>query len=263
MQAVLISLSVLAFYMSVLFLIALIRKNNGIADVGYGGAFIVTIAAAVLMTPPPHAPVLLVVLLPLIWGVRLAVRIYRKNRGKPEDFRYAQWRAVWGKTFLVRSFFQIYMLQGSIVFVVALPVLFALIYPVAEMNVIAFALGMLLWGVGFFFEAVGDSQLDQFIRDPLNKGKIMTKGLWHYSRHPNYFGESMMWCGIALAAAGLTAYPYPFVGFLSPLLITFLLLKVSGVPLLEKHWEGNPEWAAYRTRTSVFMPLPPQAKNPS
>jgi steroid 5-alpha reductase family enzyme len=119
-----------------------------------------------------------------------------------------------------------------------------------------FSAGLLLWVFGFFFEVVGDYQLDRFITAPKNKGKIMTQGLWKYSRHPNYFGESLMWWGMAVMAASLSVYP--FIGFVSPVLITFLLLKVSGVSMLEKRWEGNPAWEAYKKRTSVFLPLPPK-----
>lgn len=116
--------------------------------------------------------------------------------------------------------------------------------------------GFVLWLIGFFFETVGDAQLDAFIKNPENKGKIMMSGLWKYSRHPNYFGESTMWWGIALMSLGLSALP--LYGFVSPLLITYLLLYVSGVPMLERRWEGNPEWEAYKARTSVIVPLPPR-----
>lgn len=255
MEALLISLGVLLAYMTVLFVIGMLTKNNAIADVGYGVAFMVVITATALQFPETAPLTLLLALLPFIWGARLALRIYLKNRGKPEDFRYRAWREEWGKTFVLRSFLQVYMLQGLVVFAVALPVLLSVAYPSSPVVSLVF-LGFGIWLVGFFFEAVGDYQLDRFIKNPLNKGKIMSLGLWKYSRHPNYFGESAMWFGIAVAGAGLTTLP--LLGFLSPVLITFLLLKVSGVPLLEKHFEGNPEWEAYKARTSVFLPLPPK-----
>jgi steroid 5-alpha reductase family enzyme len=257
MESLLISLGVLLAYMSVLFVIGMATKNNAIADVGYGIAFMVVITATVLQFPQTTLLTLVVALLPFVWGLRLAFRIYMKNKGKPEDFRYRAWREQWGKTFVVRSFLQVYMLQGLVVFAVALPVLLAIAYPTSTTFSLV-VLGIAVWLVGFFFEAVGDYQLDRFIKNPLNKVKIMSLGLWKYSRHPNYFGESAMWFGIAIAGAGLTALP--LLGFVSPLLITFLLLKVSGVPLLEKHFEGNPEWEAYKARTSVFLPLPPKKR---
>lgn len=255
METLFISFGILLAYMSVLFAIGMIAKNNAIADVGYGIAFIVVIVATLLQVPGTALLVFVLAFLPFVWGVRLALRIYLKNRGKPEDFRYRTWREQWGKTFVLRSFLQVYMLQGIIVFVVALPVLLAVVYPVPPLFPVVL-LGILIWAVGFFFEAVGDYQLDRFITNPATKGKIMSLGLWKYSRHPNYFGESVMWVGIAVASFGLSS---SYLGIISPLLITFLLLKVSGVPLLEKHFEGNPEWEAYKARTSVFIPLPPRA----
>jgi steroid 5-alpha reductase family enzyme len=255
MESLLISLGVLLGYMSVLFGIGMITKNNAIADVGYGIAFMVVILATLLQFPGTAYLTWALAFLPFVWGARLALRIYLKNKGKPEDFRYRAWREQWGKTFVVRSFLQVYMLQGLVVFAVALPVLLAVVFPASTMFSLV-ALGSAVWLIGFFFEAVGDYQLDRFIKNPANKGKIMSLGLWKYSRHPNYFGESLMWFGIAIGSAGLSALP--LLGFISPLLITFLLLKVSGVPLLEKHFEGNPEWEAYKARTSVFIPLPPR-----
>lgn len=256
MSPLLVGAAVLFCYMCALFVVALIRRDNGTADVGYGIGFIV-LAAAVLSVSPvrsPFAPVLAALV--LVWGIRLATRIYLKNRGKPEDFRYKAWRDAWGGWFLPRSFLQVYMLQGFVIFIVALPVTLSLAYPAAVATPWPVALGAALWCIGFFFESRADAELDRFIGKPENKGRVMTEGLWKYSRHPNYFGESLMWWGIAIAAAGISAVP--LVGFVSPVLITFLLLKVSGVPMLEKRWEGNPEWEAYKVRTSVFIPLPPR-----
>lgn len=255
METLLFSAGALAAYMTALFVIALIRKDNGTADIGYGIGFIVATFAALWHSGTRGFALALVALI-CIWGVRLATRIFLKNRGKPEDFRYRAWREAWGRTFIVRSFLQIYMLQGCVILIVASPVLLSLAYPreIAWWPLIA---GIALWCVGFFFEAVGDWQLDRFIKDTANKGKIMTEGLWRYSRHPNYFGECLMWSAVAIAASALTDVWLP--GFLSPILITYLLLKVSGVPMLEKRWEGNPEWEAYKARTSVLIPWPPRA----
>lgn len=247
---------VLFLYMSALCILALARKNNGIADVGYGVAFIALIGSALLLGGAPNGYALALAILPLVWGTRLALRIFLKNHGKPEDFRYAAWRKAWGKNFAARSFFQIYMLQGAVVGIIALPVLLSLVYGALNPNPLLFILGLILWIVGFFFETMADFQLDRFIFNREHAGHVMTEGLWRYSRHPNYFGESLMWFAIAVAASGLSSLP--FLGFISPLLITFLLLKVSGVPMLEKRFSGNPEWEAYKARTSVFIPLPPK-----
>jgi steroid 5-alpha reductase family enzyme len=255
MSTIIFCAGALFAYMSCLFCIALWRKNNGIADIGYGGGFIVVTAVAVTVTAPISLGQALFVALPFIWGVRLVSRIYLKSKNKPEDFRYKAWRDAWGSSFVVRSFFQIYMLQGLIIFIVASPIVLALVYGDTILYLPLFLGGLLLWCVGFFFESVGDYQLDQFIADPSNKGKIMMSGLWKYTRHPNYFGESMMWFAISAIAISFTTVA--LLGIISPLLITYLLLKVSGVPMLEKRWEGNNEWEIYKKKTSVFFPMYP------
>lgn len=246
---------ILFAYMCLLFVISILRKDNGTADIGYGIGFVVATISALLFAGTTPFTVLLTSPV-VLWAVRLAVRIFLKNKGKPEDFRYRAWRDAWGKSFLLRSFFQIYMLQGAVILTVVMPVLLSIAYPRPALFGLV-AVGICLWAVGFFFEVIGDYQLDRFIRNPANKGNIMTSGLWAYSRHPNYFGESLMWWGIAIAASGLSYFG--IIGFVSPVLITYLLLFVSGVPMLEKKWTGNPEWEAYKARTSVFIPRPPRA----
>ena len=221
-------------YMCVAFVISLIRHDNGTADIAYGGGFIVA-ALGALYLGSPNTPGILATILLTIWGTRLMLRIGHKNHGKPEDFRYKAWRDAWGATFVWRSFLQIYVLQGLVIAVVVSPVV--LLNFTENTSLTAGALvGIGLWCIGFFFEAVGDAQLDAFITNPANKGKLMMTGLWSYSRHPNYFGESLMWWSIALIAFS-TLFPLiglgAFIVLLSPALITYLLLKVSGVPLLE------------------------------
>jgi len=249
------ALLVLALFMTKLFLIAIYKKNNGVADIGYGIAFIVLIGATLFQTYPAPWYTNVLIFLVCVWGLRLAIRIHLKNLGKPEDFRYRAWREAWGNAFLRRSFLQIYMLQGAVIFTVALPVTLSLVFPlVSPLSPLIYA-GIMLWVIGFIFESVGDYQLDAFIRNKTNQGKIMMSGLWKYSRHPNYFGEMLMWWSLAIAGFGITLSPAVF---LSPVLISFLLLKVSGVPMLEQRWEGNKEWNAYKERTSVLLPLPPR-----
>lgn len=245
----------IACFMLVLFVISLVRSDNSIADIGYGIAFIVGILTAVSVHGV-YGPTWLIVLLPVLWGLRLAVRIFRRNWNRPEDFRYRAWRESWGKWFVVRSFFQIYVLQGTIIFLVALPVFLAIAFP-REPYMLLVVLGVAVWVTGFFFEARGDYELDRFVAQPENKGKIMDQGLWRYSRHPNYFGESVMWWGIFILCCGLSNVP--LWALISPALITYLLLFVSGVPMLEKRFAGNPAWEAYKAKTSVFIPLPPRA----
>lgn len=257
MHPLLIAVLILCAYMTLGFIVSLIRRDNGIADIAYGGGFML-LAFSTYALGPATIPGLLISILVAVWGLRLSLRILRRNWNRPEDFRYAQWRAEWGNTFIVRSFFQVYMLQGAVIYIVSLPVLLTNLYGSPSITSVLL-LGVFLWLVGFFFEAEGDRELDAFIRNSENKGKLMTRGLWKYTRHPNYFGESLMWWGIAVAALSLVPGMLGVLGFLSPILITFLLLKVSGIPMLEKKMQEHPDWKEYARKTSPFIPLPPKA----
>ena len=237
-------------YMCALFLLAIERKDNSIADIGYGIGFVIIawVASFAYVTQFSFVPLMLTSMV-TIWGARLSLRIYLKNKGKPEDFRYAKWRSEW-KHFYVRSFLQVFMLQGLIIFVISLPVLFV----DEQLSHIGFVcVGFAVWLIGFFFEAMGDYQLDTFLKSPESKGHIMTTGLWKFTRHPNYFGESTMWWGIWLVSLA-SAPELWFITALSPVLITFLLLKVSGIPLLEAKMSQHPEWNAYANKTNAFFP---------
>jgi len=244
--------------MSLAFIVSLITRDNGIADIAYGGGFVLVVWSAYLLGAPGLLSLITCILVS-IWALRLSTRIFLRNHGKPEDFRYKKWREEWGTTFVVRSFLQVYMLQGLVIFIVSLPVSLLAIYGAyAEVNTLALA-GIAVWIVGFFFEAVGDAQLGAFIKKPENKGKIMNQGLWRYTRHPNYFGESVMWWGLGVVSVSVLGNGLLGLAALAgPILITFLLLKVSGVPMLEARMAGNPAWEAYAKKTSVFIPLPPK-----
>jgi steroid 5-alpha reductase family enzyme len=187
-----------------------------------------------------------------IWGLRLAIHIYSRNKGKAEDFRYKAWREQWGKWFLVRSYFQVFLLQGLFLFLISLPVILINQHTTA-LSFLDF-LGIAVWIIGFYFEVVGDWQLSQFVREPSNRGKIIETGLWKYTRHPNYFGEVVQWWGIFLMAISL---PNGILTIIGPLTITILILFVSGIPMLEKKYEGRADFEDYKRRTSAFIPLPP------
>jgi steroid 5-alpha reductase family enzyme len=258
-----ISLCILVIYATVLFGVSIYKKDNSLMDIAYGPAFITVtlfyMVSTLLANNISHY-IIIACTLVIVWGTRLAYRIYNKNHGKPEDFRYAAWRTAWSKHgtgyFLLRSYLQIYLLQAFIVSLVLLPITALFVYSATVVSILYFV-GCALWCVGFWFEATGDSELDAFIKSTNpKKGTIMKSGLWAYTRHPNYFGESLMWWSLALIAWSITS---SFVVFISPLVITFLLLFVSGVPMLEKRWEGNKEWETYKKKTSVFFPLPPRS----
>ena len=245
--------TVIFFFVTALFILSLIIKRNDIADIAWGIGILLAVVVSYSVRITDSLLMHALLLLVSLWGIRLSVRILLKNIKKSEDPRYRKWRDEWGKWFYLRSYFQVYLLQGLLMIVVAYPVVHASVYGTGgELGTLAL-LGVFVWCIGYFFEVVGDYQLDSFIGKAENRGKIMKYGLWKYSRHPNYFGEVTMWWGIFLMIATL---PLSFVALIGPITITFLIFKVSGIPMLEKHFEGNPEFEEYKKQTSVFFPLP-------
>ena len=243
-------------YMTVVFVLALFKKDNSIVDVAWGPGFILVAALTFLFWPGATARQILANVLVAAWGLRLGIHIALRNRGRGEDFRYANWRRAWGRWFVPRSYLQIFLLQGVLMLAVAFPVVL-INRPGGGAGLgVLDGLGTALWITGFLFEAVGDRQLRVFKRDPANKGKIMDRGLWRLTRHPNYFGEALMWWGIFVIAL---AVPGGWRAVVSPVVITGLLLRVSGVTLLEKKYAGNAAYAEYIRRTSAFIPRPPKA----
>ena len=260
LSALAASAVLVALYMTAWFAVALVRKDNSVADIAWGLGFVLVAGATFLFRRTSLVPPLLVTSLVAVWGLRLAWHIFRRNRAKGEDPRYAAWREKWGRTFFWRSYLQVFLLQGFFMLVIALPVVLVNTHrwvrpPGAGMRDFFAWTGALVWAGGFFFEAVGDAQLARFKKDPANKGRIMDRGLWKYTRHPNYFGESLMWWGIFLVALEV---PGGWATVVSPVLITFLLAKVSGVPLIEKRYAGNAAFQDYARRTSAFVPWFPK-----
>jgi len=248
------TLLLLFVYMTTLFLFALWLKDNSLVDVAYGLAFVLVGWTGLLLLDSWHTRQWLIVLLVTVWGVRLAVHLFFRKQGEGEDFRYRQWRESWGKTFVWRSYLQVFMLQGAVIFLVALPVLLVLNDPGGRIGAVDLA-GAAVWILGFGFEAIGDWQLLRFKKNPHNKGKVIQHGLWRYTRHPNYFGEAVLWWGPCLIALNAG---YGMWAIISPVLIDFLLLKVSGIPMLEVKYENNPEFIAYKARTNAFFPWFPK-----
>jgi steroid 5-alpha reductase family enzyme len=237
-------------YMVALFILALILKDNSIVDIAWGIGFIGVVTALFVRSPALSPGRLLLAALTLAWGLRLSLHILRRNLGKPEDFRYAGMRRDWGKSFLIKSFVFIFMLQGFLMLVASLPAIILFSSPARPLGALDIA-GTAVFLVGFCFEVVGDAQLAGHVRNPENKGRLMTRGLWSITRHPNYFGEATLWWGV-----GLVALPSAngWAALVGPLAITCLLLFVSGVPLLEKKYAGRPDWETYKQRTSMFFP---------
>lgn len=241
------------------FIPAAIYRKNDFADILWGPVFPLTALGALWWRHgftgrfmDPRSALLFGLI--MIWAFRLFNHVGERNLAKPlrEDPRYASWRKNWGNHQVLWSYLKVYLLQSVIMLMVASPIIWVIAYPSESLGYFALA-GLLVWLVGFFFEAVADHQLKKFARDPRNKGQLLTTGLWAWSRHPNYFGEALIWWGIYLFALPL---PYGWVTGISPVIITFLLLKVSGVPMLEVIMEKKPGWEEYKKRTPVFIPWP-------
>lgn len=245
---------ILYVYMSIWFVVSLIKKRNDVADVAWGLGFVLMTWSSYFLSGDSGVRGLLVGLLVTIWGFRLAWHIYTRNRGKAEDYRYLAWRKAWGKWFFPRSYVQVYLLQGMLLFIIALPVLLINKSSGTSLSLLDF-LGVVVWLLGFYFEVVGDAQLARFIANSANKGKLMQSGLWSYTRHPNYFGEVTQWWGLWLIALSV---PNGWLGIVGPITITFLILKVSGIPMLEKKMAENQEFSEYKRRVSIFIPMLPK-----
>src|SRR6185503_18794892 len=199
-----------------------------------------------LLPPTLTSRPCLVAALVTLWGARLSLHIFRRNHGKVEDPRYQAMRAAHGRTFWWRSLFTVFWLQGAILWFVALPLLVA----------VRAARPAALTAVGFGFEVVGDYQLERFKAAPANRGHVLDRGLWRYTRHPNYFGDAILWWGLYTIAC---ATPGGWVTGLSPALMSFLLMRVSGVTLLEEGLKASkPGYRAYITRTPAFFPWFPR-----
>jgi len=238
----------------VFFIIGQVTKNHSVVDIGWGLGFIVSALYTFFRNPDAGLKGGLITILIVIWGTRLSYHIARRNLGKPEDYRYTDMRKRWGdKLVLLKAFVFVYFLQMLIQYVVTLPVIYG---NTTNQKVYWYNwIGVCLWGIGFFFESYGDYQLKQFKKNPKNKGKIMDKGLWSFTRHPNYFGDSAMWFGVFLIAITDIQSVWIIVG---PALMTFFLVFVSGVRLLEKKYEGRKDFEAYKKRTSPFIPWFPR-----
>ncbi len=251
-QIYLQALLVILVIMTVLWLISVIIKNVSIVDIFWGTGFVLTNLFYFISTHGLPARKIILLLLVTIWGLRLSFYIAWRNRGKGEDFRYREFRKKYGeKRYWWISYFQTFLLQGVLMWLISAPLLGAQFHGNERgLSFIDFA-GIALWIIGFIFEAGGDYQLAVFKSKPENKGKILDSGFWKYTRHPNYFGDSSVWWGYGLICIGAGSY-IPVAG---SLLMTALIIKVSGVALLEKSLASNkPGYNEYIRKTSAFIP---------
>ncbi len=247
-------------FMTAIWLLSLALKNSGIVDIFWGPGFALAGWVYFALTPDGFAPrKLLLMALVTIWGLRLGLHIGRRNIGKAEDYRYAAWRKNNGARWWWFSFFQVFLLQGVLMWIIATPLAVAQYASEPAALTIFDILGVIVWVVGFTFEALGDWQLTQFKADPANKGKVMRTGLWKYTRHPNYFGDAALWWGHFLIALSV---PGGILTIFAPIIMTFMLMRVSGVALLEKNLaKTKPEYADYIASTNSFFPGLPKEKS--
>ena len=242
---------------TLLWILSLIVKDSSIVDIFWGSGFVIMVWFYLFSLGNDFFTVRNMVFASLvsIWGLRLTIYLGYRNIGKPEDYRYQNFRKEGGKNYWWISYFRVFILQGFILFVIS-----SLFVPAMKIEENIFSIfsyiGIAFWAIGLFFEAVGDWQLMIFKKNPDNKGKVMNKGLWKYTRHPNYFGDALLWWGYFMFALD---YQAGFFFFFAPLFMTFLLMRVSGVPMLEaKLKTSRPKYAEYIAKTSAFFPRLPK-----
>lgn len=253
-QTLLTNLVVISFAMIVLWMVGSFRRDVSLVDPFWGTGFLIVAWVACYMNSPAELRVLILTSLTTLWGLRLSSFLLWRNWGQSEDRRYAAMRKHHGGRFWWVSLFTVFLLQAALLWFISLPIQCTAARnstnPLGWLD----AVGIVVWGLGLAFEAIGDWQLARFRSDPNNAGRVMDQGLWRFTRHPNYFGDFCVWWGLYLIAVAGGAW----FTILSPLLMTFLLLKVSGINLLERTIaDRRPEYAAYQARTNAFFPGQP------
>lgn len=249
----------IAAVMLATWLCSLWMKDASIVDVVWGLGFVVVAWKVRLHADTDTDRQNLLVGMVTIWGLRLALHLGWRNHGKPEDYRYRAMRTRWGSRFALMSLVTVFAVQASLMWIVSLPVQLGQV-PGGDGPGVLAVVGVVAWVVGLGFETIGDAQLTRFKSDPANQGRVMDGGLWRYTRHPNYFGDACAWWGVGLVAVEAANPDWArLLCLVGPVVMTLLLLKVSGVALLERSLrKRKPDYEAYAARTSSFIPMPPR-----
>jgi steroid 5-alpha reductase family enzyme len=245
-------------FFNLFYLAARLKKDFSVIDVAWGPSFfLIYCTSFVINEYPTNLRTLIIGALVLIWSARLSFYIYtRSAKIKQEDYRYAQWRKEWGDKANLIAYFKVFMLQAVLSLIVASPLFLIQTTPHQnEFGTLLDYIGIAAWIIGFAFEVISDNQKSKFKADPSNKGVIMQTGLWKYSRHPNYFGEVLLWWGIFIIVLNEVPFYYAAIG---PALLHFLIIKVSGVALSEKMYENNLQFQKYKETTNSFIPWFPK-----
>jgi len=238
-------------------LVSLVRRDASVIDIFWGPGFVSLAWVYAVVSDGWPSRRLLVLALVSLWGLRLAAHILWRSRGKGEDYRYAEMRERYGARFWWVSLITVFLLQGVLMWLISAPLLQVIAAAESGSLTIFDLIGSVLFVIGFLFEAIGDLQLARFRTDPGNRGKVLRSGLWRYTRHPNYFGDSVVWWSFYVLALGT---PGALWTIYSPILMTLLLLKVSGVGMLEKKLKRTrSEYADYVASTNAFLPWFPRS----
>jgi steroid 5-alpha reductase family enzyme len=254
-QIYFVAFSAILLMMTLLWLVSIKIRNVSIVDLFWGFGFVVASTVYFVLTEGLEARKILLMSLVAIWGLRLSIYLAWRNLGKGEDFRYQKFRKDFGENrYWWYSFFSVFLLQGVLMWLISAPLLGAQFYAENSLGILDYS-GVIIWIIGFVFEAGGDMQLARFKANPANKGKVLNTGFWHYTRHPNYFGDAAVWFGYGLICLSAGSY-WPVLG---SVLMTALIIKVSGVALLEKTLNSTkPGYQEYVRKTSAFIPWFPK-----
>ena len=251
----LIGLAAVLALFTALWLVSLALRNSSIVDMWWGPGILLIGAAYAITSKSEGERDSVVLVLLTAWALRLAWHIGARNIGHGEDFRYAKWRRERGASWWWFSYFKVFVLQAVIAWIVSMPLYYAITSPTPVAFNAWDVAGGITFVVGYVFEAVGDDQLRRFKNNPDNKGRVLDSGLWRYTRHPNYFGEAVLWWGFGLFSVATGGYA----GLIGPAIMTFLLIRVSGVALLEQTLTSTkPGYVEYIRRTSSFFPMAPR-----
>jgi steroid 5-alpha reductase family enzyme len=252
----LVALVVTALAFAALWRLSLRKTDCGVVDLYWAFGFSVIAWIEALALPRLFPAQVLLLAFTTLWSLRLGRHLVRRHlRAAGEDARYAKMRADGGADWPRKSFWWVFMLQAGVMWLVATPLHAALTVEEPALHPMLVALGSLFFVAGFLIEGAADTAITRFRDDPANRGLLLTTGLFAWSRHPNYFGEALLWWGLGFVAYGISGAWWAFIG---PLALHVLLVKVSGVPMLDAHLSGRPGFADYAARTSAFVPRPPR-----
>lgn len=247
------ALTLVAFF-TIVYVIALVRDDYSTVDVFWGMAQVALSLVLFIIVQPVSLTQGLILIMVVLWGLRLSIYLYMRNWHKPEDFRYQAMRKKWHKAEKLQAYVKVFLLQSGFAFLMGITLITVLNYELE--SPVLFIAGLVIFVIGLVFETVGDAQMMRFRRTK-QPGEIMQKGVWGLSRHPNYFGEVTAWWGIGfMALAHVNTFGAVLLILISPVTITFLLLGLSGIPLLEKKYAGNDAYDAYKQKVRAFFPFP-------